>query len=154
MIDLPKEDNIKDMTCNGNCSRCGNCCGLFIPFNDEDLPKIKKYVKQHNIKQENRLNIMTGQFEARCCFYDKVNKKCNIYEVRPYVCRDFICNRKNWRDKRDEYEMNCTYNSSLKPQLKMGTFDDLIYGDYEPLTRFVMGMIYDITGGIIDEKIC
>ena len=25
-------DNIKDMTKEGKCSRCGECCGLFIPF--------------------------------------------------------------------------------------------------------------------------
>ena len=44
MIDMPKEDKVIDNTCNGKCSNCGQCCGLFIPFNDDDIKEIKKQI--------------------------------------------------------------------------------------------------------------
>ena len=89
MIDMPKEDKVINNTCNGKCSNCGQCCGLFIPFNDDDIDRIKKYVKANDIKQTNRINVLTGVFNAHCCFLDTVNHKCKIYPVRPYVCRDY-----------------------------------------------------------------
>ena len=137
MIFGNNEQNIEDNTCSGNCSRCGDCCGLFIPFNDEDIEVIKAYVKKHNIKPQDRLNKMTGGFEAHCCFYDMKNKKCTIYPVRPYVCKDFICSRKNWKQKRDEYEKGAKYNSTLNKMI-MATFDDMIYGDFTPILLFVL----------------
>ena len=147
-----KEDVIHDMTCNGECSRCGNCCGLFIPFDDEDITRIKKYVQEHSIEQTNRINVLTGVFDAHCCFYDTVNKVCKIYPVRPYVCQDFICNRKNWLEKRNEYELKCKYNSTLLPKQIMATFDDMIYEDYEPILRYIFSIIIDRCGKV-DHRI-
>ena len=112
------ENNINDNTCKGECSRCGECCGLFIPFND-------------------RVNKLTGSFEAHCCFYNIKERKCMIYPVRPYVCRDFICNRKNWKQKRDEYERKAKYNSTQNKMI-MATFDDKIYRNYTPILLFIL----------------
>ena len=112
--DEAKPGVIKDMTCNGECSRCGSCCGLFIPFTDEELNLIKYYVKVNNIKPTNNRIINGNQLIAQCCFYDKENKKCNIYSVRPFVCKDFMCNHKDWKERRDMYEKRTKYNSSLR----------------------------------------
>lgn len=142
---------VQDMTQNGMCSRCGSCCGLFIPFTDKELLEIKKYVKKHNIKQYNRVNVLTGQFNAHCCFYDETEKKCRIYEVRPYVCRDFICSRKDWQKYRDEYERKAKYNSTLNKMI-MATFDDLIYDDYEPILRYVFSLLPVQEGGGVESK--
>lgn len=125
---------------NHKCSRCGDCCGLFIPFTEKELSVIRAYVKQNNIKPHNRLD-MNGQFNARCCFYNEIEKKCDIYEVRPYVCKDFKCDRKNWKSKRDSYEKRAKYNSSLSKKQYMATFDDLIYKDYEPILRFILNLL-------------
>lgn len=135
------DKEIEDMTCNGECSRCGNCCGMFIPFTDAELEEIKKYVKKHNIKPYDRMNKLTGQFSAHCCFYDENKKECRIYPVRPYVCRDFICSRKNWREYRDKYEMHGKYNSSLSKKTIMGTFDDLIYDDKYPIIAYLLSLL-------------
>ena len=152
MIDMPKEDKVINNTCNGKCSNCGQCCGLFIPFNDDDIDRIKKYVKANDIKQTNRINVLTRVFNAHCCFLDTVNHKCKIYPVRPYVCRDFMCNRQNWLSKRNEYESKAKYNSTINTQI-MATFDDKIYNDYEPILRYIFGIIYDNYDGKIDHNI-
>ena len=47
---ISNNDNIKDMTKEGKCSRCGECCGLFIPFTKKELKIIKEYVNKNNIK--------------------------------------------------------------------------------------------------------
>lgn len=150
---MNKDNRIYDNTCNGECSRCGDCCGLFVPFNDDDLERIKTYVEKHNIKQFDRIDKLTGAFKAHCCFYDEINKLCTIYEVRPYVCKDFICNRKNWKEKRDNYERNAKYNSTLVGKQILATFDDKIYNDYEPILRYVFNIIRDTQKGNVDHKV-
>ena len=148
------DQNITNMTCNGECSRCGSCCGIFIPFTDQELEQIKKYVKKHNIQpNNNRYNKLTGQFNAHCCFYDDKEKKCNIYPVRPYVCRDFMCNRENWKEYRDKYELRGKYNSSLTPKTIMGTFDDLVYGDVYPIISYLLSLLPNSENGIEDKLI-
>ena len=149
MID---ETTITDCTCKGECSRCGNCCGLFIPFNDEDITRIKEYVKEHNIKPQDRLNKLTGSFDARCCFYDTKNKVCTIYPVRPFVCKDFICSRENWKQKRDEYERRAKYNSTLNEMI-MATFDDKIYNDYAPIILYAVTTCQEQDGKVDDKKL-
>lgn len=119
------EKQIKDNTINKKCSRCGECCGIFIPITDEEIKIIKNYVKQKNIVPEDRVN--DNNVELRCPFFNVKEYKCNIYEVRPFVCRDFICSRKNWKEKRKEYMNRSKYNSF--------TMDELIYDD---VTIFVM----------------
>lgn len=132
-------DEIKDNTINHMCSNCGECCGLFIPFTDKELKILKEYVKQHNIQPINR--ISAENLEARCCFYDSVNKKCLVYDVRPYVCRNFKCDHKDWRKRRDSYEKRAKYNSTVNSKIIIGTFDDLIYDDYRPIMIYIMSML-------------
>lgn len=150
---MNEEQNLKDMTCNGNCSRCGSCCGMFIPFTDGELKVIKEYVKKHNIQPYDRMNKLTGQFSAHCCFYDENKKECRIYPVRPYVCRDFICSRKNWKEYRDKYELRGKYNSSLSKKTTMASFDDLIYGDYYPVIAYLLSMLPNSGNGIESETL-
>lgn len=139
-----EEDNkIVVKTINHQCSRCGDCCGLFIPFTEKELTVIKNYVKEHNIKPVDRINKVTGQFEAHCCFYDSVNKKCTIYEARPFVCKDFKCDRKDWKKRRIQYEKRAKYNSSFTNKTILATFDDKVYEDYVPIIKYVFNMAYE-----------
>ena len=114
-------DELVDKTINNKCSKCGQCCGIFIPMTMPEIYKIKNYVKDNNIIPENR--IVGNKIELRCPFLDLKNHKCKIYEVRPFVCRDFICNRKNWKKFRNLYMNRSKYNNY--------TVDELIYGDIE-----------------------
>lgn len=76
----------------GNCSRCGNCCSAMIPLTKKEEKIIRKYIHENKIEpeffqDEEKMNL-------QCCFYDRTNKKCKIYEVRPNICKTFKCDRK------------------------------------------------------------
>ena len=142
MID---EKEVVDNTQNGECIRCGECCGLFVPFTEKELKTIKKYVKQNKILPTDRINKYNGSMEGRCCFYNIAERKCNIYPVRPKVCRDFMCNHKDWRERREKYAKYGTYNSSYNGN-KLLTFDDAIYDNYEPLIRTILALATDEDG--------
>lgn len=138
---------ISDKTCNGQCSRCGECCGMFIPFTEKELSIIKEYVSKHNIQPTYR--FVEGGMEARCCFYNAKEHKCNIYEVRPYACRDFKCCHKDWLKRRDHYEKRAKYNSTIN-KLIAATFDDLIYQDYRYIIQYFVSLAYSQTEGGVD----
>ena len=149
--DHSNDGNLYNMTINNHCSNCGNCCGLFIPFTKKELFVIQDYVEDHKIEPVDR--ITDHGFEAHCCFYDPINKKCNIYEVRPYVCKDFICNRKNWKEKRNDYERRAYYNSTLSKKRVIGTFDDLVYYNYQPILLYIFNVVRDFCKGPVDTDV-
>lgn len=128
------DKNITDMTCNGKCSGCGGCCTIFLPITKDELGKIERYVKKHNIKLKKRESVFG--YDMQCAFLDPITKKCMIYEVRPFVCRDFICsNSSTWKEKRNMYAKRAFYNKcDDKGNISnMATFDDLIYDDPKAL---------------------
>ena len=75
--------------CNGQCSRCGECCTPMLPLTLDEIKTIKEYIKEHNIKMENP--VRGNNVYVRCPFYNIDEKKCNIYEVRPEVCKAYRC---------------------------------------------------------------
>lgn len=81
---------IKDFTKDGKCSNCGQCCSNFLPLSETEIKRIKAYIKKHNIKEQ-RHNVMVG-VDMTCPFRDERNSKCLIYEIRPVICREFMCN--------------------------------------------------------------
>ncbi len=81
---------VTDFTNNGACSNCGKCCSDMLPLSKGEIATIKAYVAKHGIKEQ-RHNIATGT-DLTCPFRDEIHKKCLIYDVRPAVCRKFICN--------------------------------------------------------------
>ena len=75
----------------GNCSRCGECCTPLLPISRKEEKRIREYIKLHKIEPE---FFQDGKnINLQCCFYDRKNKVCKIYEVRPCICRSFKCNR-------------------------------------------------------------
>ena len=79
--------NLKDYTVCGNCSNCGECCSDTLFLDDEEIKQIDDYLKEHKVSQHN-----TGKDNFICPFRNQLLKKCDIYEVRPYICRFFKCN--------------------------------------------------------------
>lgn len=91
---------VKDFTDNGKCSNCGKCCSNLLPLSNDEVTRIKNYIKKHNIKEQ-RHNAMNG-VDMTCPFRDEANRKCLIYEIRPEICRQFQCNHnaediKKWK---------------------------------------------------------
>lgn len=83
-------EKIYDFTRQGNCSNCGSCCSTMLPLSNEEVKRIKAYVKKHKIKEQ-RHNFIVG-VDMTCPFRDEANKKCLIYPIRPAICRQFMCN--------------------------------------------------------------
>lgn len=81
---------VTDYTKNGKCSGCGACCSNLLPLSNQEVKRIKAYIKQHNIKEQ-RHNGIVG-IDMTCPFRDEKNRKCLIYEIRPAICRSFVCN--------------------------------------------------------------
>jgi Fe-S-cluster containining protein len=111
MIDI--KHGLYDFTNNGKCSGCGSCCSRYLPMSQKEINQIHRYINKHQIKQQKQIcNILAKPTrDMTCPFLDlnKKNKKCTIYEVRPLVCREFLCTG------------------------KMKLSKELAFGDFEPV---------------------
>ena len=61
-----------------------------LPMSNREVKRIKDYIKQHGIKEQ-RHNFATA-VDMTCPFRDTINRKCLIYDVRPTICSQFMCN--------------------------------------------------------------
>ena len=86
--DLDK--GVYNFTKNGKCIKCGNCCTALLPVSKAEIKTLQKYVKKHRIQKENHAEV---DLDLTCPFYDTKKKLCKVYEVRPMICRDFICSK-------------------------------------------------------------
>ena len=99
---------VTDMTENGRCSCCGSCCSAILPMTKNEIEIIKRYLRKHPVKEQ-RHNGMVGS-DMTCPFRDEKNKVCLIYQVRPWICRDFMCNKSAAdirKGKIDAMHMHC-----------------------------------------------
>lgn len=136
------ENNIVDKTINHKCSMCGGCCSFVIPLTKKEVNVIKDYVIKNNIKPEpHQYEDKPGTFDSRCCFLDRKTMKCKIQEVKPFVCRDFKCDHKDWKQRRLSYDKRAYYNS-LENKIIIASFDDLIYDDIRPLMTYLLDSYY------------
>lgn len=98
---MPKMSNLEDFlhdmksgvynfTDNGKCVSCGNCCTALLPITKEEIKAIKRYIRRKHIKIVKNSNV---DLDLTCPFRNNTEKKCNIYEVRPTICRDFKCDK-------------------------------------------------------------
>ena len=99
-----------DLTDNGKCTQCGACCSNLLPMTDSEIATIHKYIKKHNIKEHRHiLPFAEPTLDLTCPFLNdsKPSEKCDIYEVRPMVCRDFICDPKQRPPLDMKYALKC-----------------------------------------------
>ena len=89
---LEFDKTVCDFTINGKCSKCGQCCSAILPVTPQEVERIRKYIEKNNIKPVSTLKILaTKTIDLTCPFYEK--SKCLVYEVRPRICKDFMCNK-------------------------------------------------------------
>lgn len=98
------KSGVYDFTKNGECSNCGACCSDWLPVSESEVNAIRKYVTKHGIK-ERRHTPPTVQpvMDLTCPFRNELKRKCDIYPVRPAICRDFRCDKPKkeiWANKR------------------------------------------------------
>lgn len=84
--------NITDCSENGQCSNCGQCCNNLLPLNFQEIERIRKFVKKHNVQPCAHF-APYSEFagDMICPFRDSAAKRCTIYPVRPKICRTFFC---------------------------------------------------------------
>lgn len=85
---------VHDFTKNGKCSQCGQCCSDILPLSKDEIKKIRRYIRDNEIKEHvHRPPVNTPTFDITCPFRNDAEKKCDIYKVRPMICKQFICNK-------------------------------------------------------------
>lgn len=84
-----------DLTRDGKCTGCGECCSNLLPLSKSEICRIRAYIKKHGIKEQEHFIIgMAEKPKAdMTCPFMKLggNKRCVIYDVRPEICRAFTC---------------------------------------------------------------
>lgn len=79
----------ENIECNvANCQ--AKCCQNISVLSKKEIIKIKNYIQKNNIEPVNRNNVLTQKNANRCPFLNE-NLRCNIYPVRPEICRWFHC---------------------------------------------------------------
>lgn len=71
---------------NFKCRKCGECCSNFLPLRKEEIKAMKRLAKKEN------KHPLIKDWYLRCPFLNN-NNRCDIYENRPIICREFSCYR-------------------------------------------------------------
>lgn len=120
---------------NGKCSRCGQCCGAYLPLSSLEAAKMKYlYKSSRRIRDRvdmlyNEDKIFSDSFNVKdisnlymtCPFFDYIDKKCLIYDSRPKVCVLFHCDEEEMIDEIKELNETSYYNS-IKSKLSYTTY--------------------------------
>lgn len=96
---------VYNFTDNGKCTCCGNCCTALLQMTKNELKAIQRYVKRKHIHIEKHDGC---DFDLTCPFRNNEKKICNVYEVRPMICRDFKCDKP--QKKIDENKERFSYD--------------------------------------------
>ena len=104
--DLPEDGQRYSNNCiDGKCSNCGECCADLLPLTDGEVRKIKHYVKAHKLQEHRKAPFYDlAAVDLTCPFRNEQTKRCDIYEVRPLICRAFICT-KSLQDARNDRDL-------------------------------------------------
>lgn len=90
------ESGVYDYTKDGKCVGCGRCCSNLLPLSEPEIKEIRKYMKKHHIKEQRHVfPTREPMFDMTCPFLNEngTSQKCMIYDVRPHICRAFVCNQ-------------------------------------------------------------
>ena len=88
------KNGVCDFTKDGKCSNCGQCCSNFLPISQKEADAIARYMKKNGIKEHiNRPPTTQPTMDWTCPFRNEAERKCDIYPVRPAICRDFKCDK-------------------------------------------------------------
>lgn len=128
LVILTRQDKRKVANCStkGSCSKCMQCCTDFIPLTQEDIRRIKKYMSTHNVDR----NICTdehGNYMILCPFLSESG--CQIYDMRPEVCRGFCC----WHNQDDinRNKIRCIAKADINGGKRFASLHAIFWDDWE-----------------------
>ncbi len=117
---------VHNQSCDSKCSRCKQCCTDFIPLTHTEILRIKDYIKTHHVDR----NICTdehGNYLLLCPFLSESG--CQIYEVRPEVCRGFCC----WHNTDDikRNKIKCISKAVINGDKQFASLHAIFWDDWE-----------------------
>ncbi len=76
------------------CQQCGLCCytpGAGLLLEKEDFDRIAGKIGKRKLERLSRFDRSRNVWILRqpCPFYDRANRGCKIYEIRPSTCRKY-----------------------------------------------------------------
>lgn len=102
---LPRDFEMYSNHCvDGKCVGCGECCADLLPVTDAELRRLKEYARRHQLREHRQAPFFDrSAVDFTCPFRNESEKKCDVYAVRPLICRSFICSKTlmNAKDDRD-----------------------------------------------------
>ncbi len=133
--DFGSVDTIENRCHNHKCSCCGSCCTEFIPLTEAEVKKIKDFLHLHpEIKGHWMSDVMGKDFYAFCPFLNPDINRCDIYPVRPYVCRDFKCDKSKavLIKCKDIYAKRADYNAFMQGKpFKFQSLHYIFFNDFK-----------------------
>ena len=106
--DVPPGDTTYGNHCvDGKCSNCGNCCVDLLPVTKGELDRLYHYAKKHGLKEHRQAPFWDPKAtDLTCPFRNSHTKQCEVYPVRPLICRSFTCAKPLDVAKRDRDEIH------------------------------------------------
>lgn len=87
---------VTDLTTNGHCPEgCGECCSNLLPCTEYELDRLARYAKDHNImmvKEHASIPMANKVIDMCCPFRNEEKRICEVYDVRPAICKEYMCN--------------------------------------------------------------
>lgn len=104
-VEATETKGVKNLTENGKCSNCGECCSNYLPLSEHEIVVIKKYIETHGIKEVVRATPLLHVADIMCPFRSDIGKKCLIYPVRPNICKRFKCDvsAEKWSPVKEDF---------------------------------------------------
>lgn len=91
------------------CSNCGNCCVDLLPVTKGELDRLYHYAKKHGLKEHRQAPFWDPKAtDLTCPFRNSHTKQCEVYPVRPLICRSFTCAKPLDVAKHDRDEIHKT----------------------------------------------
>ena len=92
-VNREMKDNVYNLTKDGKCTGCGACCSNLLPLSQKEIREIRRYIKKHHVTECLHAIPQNVVLDMTCPFLDESKScdKCKIYDVRPMICRKFIC---------------------------------------------------------------
>jgi len=86
----------------GKCSGCGECCADLLPVTPDEIRRIKAYVEKHHITERKDAPFFDpNAIDLTCPLRNNKEHRCEVYPVRPLICREFICSKSLQQAKHD-----------------------------------------------------
>ena len=69
------------------CLNCGWCCGP-VPVSMQEFTRIRSKIMSLYVAERKRIKAQERNM-PECPLRDKENKCCLVYEIRPWICREY-----------------------------------------------------------------